>query len=273
MLRNLRLPKFKKLSSSFNLSTALFLLLVSLFIVPGLLHAQSGDVYYPGRKGELESRRPEDVGMNADSLQKVVDLAMANEFKGSRDLRLAISNSFEPDNTIVGPTKDRGGPAGMIIKNGYIVAEWGDTKRVDMTFSVTKSYLSTIAGLALDAGLIKDVHEKAGNYVRDGTFASGHNSKITWHHLLNQSSDWSGTLWDKSDWADRPPRDGTPEQWERRELKEPGTSFKYNDVRVNVLAYSLLRVWKRPLPVILKEKIMDPIGAATMWPLTRSMTF
>ena len=60
----------------------------------------------------------------------------------------------------------------MIVKNGYIVAEWGDTERVDMTFRVTKSYLSTIAGLALDAGLIKDVHEKVGNYVWDGTFAS-----------------------------------------------------------------------------------------------------
>jgi len=50
--------------------------------------------------------------MNADSLQKAVDLAMANEVRIPRDLRLAISNSFEPDNTIVGPTKDRGGPAG-----------------------------------------------------------------------------------------------------------------------------------------------------------------
>jgi CubicO group peptidase (beta-lactamase class C family) len=134
-----------------------------------------------------------------------------------------------------------------------------------MTFSVTKSYLSTIAGLALDAGLIKDVHDKVGNYVRDGKFDSEHNSKITWHHLLNQSSDWSGTLWDKPDWADRPPRDGTPQEWERRELKEPGTSYKYNDVRVNLLAYSLLQVWRRPLPVILKERIMDPIGASSTW--------
>jgi len=265
MFRKLRLPKFKKLSSSFNFSTALCLLLVSLFIFPGLLHAQSGEVYYPGRTGEWESRRPEEVGMNADSLQKAVDLAIANEVRIPRDLRLVISNSFEPDNTIVGPTKDRGGPAGMIIKNGYIVAEWGDTKRVDMTFSVTKSYLSTIAGLALDAGLIKNVHEKVGNYVQDGTFASEHNSKITWHHLLNQSSDWYGTLWDKPDWADRPPKGKTPKELERRELKEPGTSFKYNDVRVNVLAYSLLQVWKRPLPVILKEKIMDPIDASDKW--------
>jgi CubicO group peptidase (beta-lactamase class C family) len=233
--------------------------------MPGLLRAQSSGVYYPGPSGEWESRRPADVGMNAEALQKAADFAMAHEFRGPRDLRVAIQNSFEPDNTIVGPTKDRGGPAGMVVKNGYIVADWGDTKRVDMTFSVTKSYLSTIAGLALDAGLIKDVHDKAGDYVRDGTFASEHNAKITWHHLLNQSSDWSGTLWDKPDWADRPPREGTPKEWAQRELKEPGTSFKYNDVRVNVLAYSLLQVWRRPLPVILKEKIMDPIGASSTW--------
>jgi CubicO group peptidase (beta-lactamase class C family) len=265
MSRELHPPEFRRLSSSFRLSTALCLLLISLFLSPGLLHAQSGRVYYPGEAGEWESRRAEDVGMKAESLQKAVDFAMANECRGSRDLRQAILSSFEPDNTIVGPTKDRGGPAGMAIKNGYIVAEWGDTERVDMTFSVTKSYLSTVAGLALDAGLIRDVHDKAGTYVRDGTFASEHNARITWHHLLNQSSDWSGTLWDRPDWADRPPKDGTPEQWKRRELKEPGTSFKYNDVRVNVLAYSLLWVWKRPLPVILKEKIMDPIGASSTW--------
>jgi CubicO group peptidase (beta-lactamase class C family) len=240
-------------------------LLLSLVLFPRLLHAQSDTVYYPARTGEWESRRPEKVGLNPDALQKAVDFAIANEFSGPTDLRLAIERSFEPDNTIVGPTKDRGGPAGMIIKDGYIVAEWGDTKRVDMTFSVTKSYLSTIAGLALDAGLIADVHDKAGDYVCDGTFASEHNSKITWHHLLNQTSDWSGTLWDRPDWADRPPRDSTPEELKNRELKEPGTSFKYNDVRVNVLAYALLQIWRRPLPVILKERIMDPIGASSTW--------
>jgi hypothetical protein len=29
--------------------------------------------------------------------------------------------------------KERGGPAGVILKNGYIVAQWGDIHRVDMT--------------------------------------------------------------------------------------------------------------------------------------------
>ena len=240
-------------------------LLINTLIIGGLLNAERVSVYYPSRSGEWETRRAEDVGMDADALQKAVDLAIANEFKGSRDLKKAILKSFEADNTIVGPTKERGGPAGMIIKNGYIVAEWGDTERVDMTFSVSKSYLSTVAGLALDAGLIEDVHDKVAGYINDNTFASEHNSKITWHHLLNQTSDWYGTLFDKPDWADRPPKNKTIEELKRRELKEPGTSFKYNDVRVNVLAYSLLQVWKRPLPVILKEKIMDPIGASDTW--------
>jgi CubicO group peptidase (beta-lactamase class C family) len=265
MFREQRLSGPETVSTRFHVSAASFLLLVSLLLAPAPLHAQSDDVYYPPRTGEWETRSPEEVGLNAEALQEAVDFAIANEFTGPRDLKLAIENSFEPDNTIVGLTKERGGPAGIIIKDGYLVADWGDTRRVDMTFSVTKSYLSTIAGLALDAGLIANVHDKVGEYVWDGTFASEHNAEITWHHLLNQSSDWSGTLFDRPDWADRPPRGSTPAEAAARELHEPGTYFKYNDVRVNVLAFSLLQVWRRPLPVVLKEKIMDPIGASSTW--------
>jgi len=257
--------RIHKLAAGLHPAIARGVLLGGLFLTPGLLHAQAGSPYYPGRTGEWDTRYGEEVGIDANALLKAVDFAVANEFGGPRDLREAILNSFEPDNTIVGPTKVRGGPAGMVIKDGYIVAEWGDTTRVDMTFSVTKSYLSTVAGLALDDRLIGDVHEKVGGYVWDGTFASEHNAKITWHHLLNQTSDWSGTLFDRPDWADRPPREGTPEDWARRKPNEPGTSFNYNDVRVNVLAYSLLHVWRRPLPVVLKERIMDPIGASPTW--------
>jgi CubicO group peptidase (beta-lactamase class C family) len=50
-----------------------------------------------------------------------------------------------------------------------------------------------------------------------------------------------------------------------RELQEPGTYYEYNDVRVNRLALALLRVWKRPLPIVFKELIMDPISASDTW--------
>jgi CubicO group peptidase (beta-lactamase class C family) len=190
-----------------------------------------------------------------------------NENKVERDLRIADLKAYanEPFYKIIGPVKPRGGPAGMIIKNGYIIGQWGDTKRVDMDFSATKSYLSSVAGLAIDSKLIRDVHDRVNEYVVDETFDGEHNSRITWENLLTQSSDWYGQLFGIYDWADRPQKGETIDQWRNRKLFEPGIHFKYNDVRVNLLAYSLLQVWRKPLPVILKENIMDPIGASTTW--------
>ncbi|MEO7990445.1 MAG: serine hydrolase [Chryseolinea sp.] len=226
----------------------------------------SQQLYFPSHTNWIKSSAKKQ-GLNQVQLNKAIDFAKANEYKGERDLHIAIAKAYvrEPYFKIVGPTKERGGPAGIILRNGYMVAEWGDVNRIDMTFSVTKSYLATIAGLAVDEGLIKDTHDKMNTYINDTTFSSEHNSKITWHHLLTQSSDWSGNLFGMSDWADRPPKEGIIEDWKNRTLVEPGTVFEYNDVRVNLLSYSLLKVWQKPLPVILKEKIMDPIGASSTW--------
>lgn len=223
--------------------------------------------YFPERGAKWASKSPSELQVKTTVLQEAVDFAKANEYSGPRDLRLAIIKGFErePFHVLRGPTKKRGGPAGMILKNGYVIAEWGDTKRVDMTFSVTKSYLSTLAGLAIDEKLIKNLDDKMSDYVWDGKFDGTHNAKITWDHLLTQSSDWNGTLWGGQDWADRPPREGGLDDWQFRKFNKPGTVMEYNDVRVNLLAYSLLQVWRKPLPMVLKEKIMDPIGASPTW--------
>ena len=224
------------------------------------------DTYFPPR-GEWAEKSPADLGVSGSAIDRLIDFAMDNEVAGSRDLRIAIALGFErePYHRIAGPAKTRGGPAGMIIRDGYVIGKWGDIDRVDMTFSVTKSYLSTVAGLAWDDGLIHNTRDPVINYVWDGTFDGEHNSKISWHHLLTQSSDWSGRLFGMRDWADRPPEEGGIDDWRNRTLNEPGTHFKYNDVRVNLLAYALLQVWRRPLPTILKERIMNPIGASTTW--------
>jgi len=239
------------------------LLYVLLFVITTpLLTAQ----YYPGTT-EWENRSPTAVNLNADSLAAAVFFAEDHEYSGERDLRLAILKSFrrEPEHGLKGPTKERGGPAGIILKDGYIVAQWGDVGRIDMTFSVTKSYLSTTAGLAFDDGLIGTVNQPVKDYVWDGTFSGDHNATITWEHLLHQTSDWSGSLFGLADWADRPDRNTGFDDWRYRKLHAPGTHFKYNDVRVNLLAYSLLQVWRKPLPQVLKERVMDPIGASGTW--------
>lgn len=239
-------------------------LLMSSFFGTGLLYGQQ--TYVPP-VGEWAYKDAAELGFDADALDDLLQFAIENENSVETDLRLAILKAFshEPYHDIQGPVKDRGEPAGLIIKDGYIVAKWGDPGRVDMTFSVTKSYLSTVAGLAWDKRLIQSTDDLVRDYVWDRTFDGEHNGAITWHHLLNQSSDWSGTHFGLDDWGDRPPREGGIDDWRMRELRTPGTYYEYNDVRVNVLSYSLLQLFRQPLPVILKEHIMDPIGASTTW--------
>lgn len=242
--------------------------LILLFLIGLSNYSYTQESYFfPDKNETWKEKSPLVYKINASSLNEAVAFAEANEYKGSRDLRIAILKGFErePFHQILGPTKKRGGPAGMILKSGYVIAKWGDTRRVDMTFSVTKSFLSTVAGLAYDSKLIADVNDKVADYIWDGTFNGNHNQKITWKHLLQQNSDWSGELWGGKDWADRPPREGALDDWKFRKLNEPGSIMEYNDVRVNVLAYSLTHVWRKPLPQVLKEHIMDPIGASTTW--------
>ena len=101
--------------------------------------------------------------------------------------------------------------------------------------------------------------------IKDGKFSSDHNKEITWHHLLNQSSQWKGNLFGTFDWADRPLRNLSVEELKAQEIAKPGKAYKYNDVRVNLLSFSLLSVLQVPLPKVLKTEIMDPIGASSSW--------
>jgi CubicO group peptidase (beta-lactamase class C family) len=156
-----------------------------------------------------------------------------------------------------------------------------------MTFSVTKSFVSTTVGLAYDRGMITDLNRpvyetmapvmpaSASAQASESSvgplgaprpidlFGTPHNRRISWDHLLRQVSDWEGTLWGKPEWADRPSQD--PSTWRTRARNEPGSAYEYNDTRVNVLALASLNVWRRPLPEVLRELVMDPIGASPTW--------
>lgn len=222
--------------------------------------------YVPDR-WTWETQTPQAAGFTQAALDEAIAFAVANENPNTKDLALDVATTFsrEPHNTIIGRTAPRGSLSGLIVRGGRIVAEWGDTSRVDMTFSVTKTFLSTVVGLAWQRGLIKDVRDQVGPYMPDDTlFGAAHNRPITWDHLLRQTSDWQGTLWDKPDWADRPEGE-RPSDYPNRKLSPPGTRYKYNDVRVNLLALAALHVWRRPLPGVLREEIMDAIGASSTW--------
>ena len=223
------------------------------------LRAQQPATYFPPA-GQWKSKTPAELGMDARKLQDAVDYAMSH---GS-------TWDFEKDQvrtfgTPLGPLPERRATTnGIILRHGYIVAQFGDTKASDPVYSIAKSFMSTLASLAVDRGLIKDVNDPVANYIHDGGYDSPHNSRITWKHHLQQESEWEGTLWGKN--ADFV---GT-EQFGRgerkpRAIQEPGSFYEYNDVRINRFSLSLMRLFGTGLPDVLKTSIMDPIGASRDW--------
>ena len=231
-----------------------------LVVVFGCSSAPPDVTYFPGAGDAWQYRAPRDVGMDSALLAEAVAFAIDSEPNTPRDLESWMRSRAgdDPYAALIGDLKPRGGPAGLVLRHGYIVVEWGDTKRVDVTYSVTKSFLSTTVGLAVADGLIRSVDDPVGDYVDDGGFDSPHNAPITWRQMLQQTNEWEGELFGKPDVADR--RRGRD-----RQLETPGTFWEYNDVRVNRTALAALRVWGRALPDVLRERIMDPIGASDTW--------
>lgn len=266
------------------------ILKINLFILLFIssINGYSQKVYFPS-SGNWEQKAPSELEVDNKKLQSAIDFAIQEESDGDKNMKVAHYQSAfgrEPFGFPVGPMKDRGEATGLIIYQGYVIGQWGDPNRVDLTFSVAKSILSTTVGLAVDMGLInsekdlvypymgpiipyepqRSMMNKSDHLMEEDVFelfGTDHNRKITWEHLLRQTSDWEGTLWGKPDWADRP--QGSSADWLTRGRHEPGTVYKYNDTRVNVLALAALNVWRRPLPQVLKEHVMDKIGASPTW--------
>ncbi len=263
-------------------------LILSVITITGFAQKKKSTVtlpYFPGQ--EWLHKTPDEVGMDAGRIKEAIDFAISHETKSPRSMEQNHYQTFgkEPFGDAIGPMKDRGAPTGIIIKNGYVIAEWGEPMRPDMTHSVAKSFLSATVGLAFDRGLIKSISDTMYTYMAPihlyipseignkadlygkpvllDLFNTPHNRTITWNDMLRQTSDWEGTLWGKPDWADRP--SSNPAEWLTRKRNAPGTSYEYNDTRVNALALATLNVWRKPLPQVLKENIMDEINASHTW--------
>lgn len=238
-------------------------LLLALLLMPLSVIATS---YFPP-PGEWASATPQSLAVDAAKLTQAVAFAKANENPAPKDQALQQALTFgarEPFDQIIGPMQTRGAANGLVIYRGKLLAQWGDVDRVDMVHSISKTFLTTTTALAWQHGLIGDLQDTAAAYMpaEVDLFQSTHNKTIRWDHLLRQTSDWQGTLWGKPDWADRP-EGATPADWPNRPLRTPGSHFKYNDVRMNVLALATLHVWRQPLPQVLRQHIMQPIGASS----------
>jgi CubicO group peptidase (beta-lactamase class C family) len=206
--------------------------------------------------------------MNFDD---AIAFAQAHEIPWTRDphaepARWGVHHDDPPPfNRLRGPVHARGGVSGVIRVDGREAAAWGEPDRADQTFSVAKTYLAILAGIAQGRGLL-DPAERVVVRVPGIGFEGAHNGAITWEHLLTQTSEWQGECFGMPDQVEHhrrvshDPKPPAGKKGERRELHAPGTYWEYNDVRINQLALALLHVFKRPLQDVFREEVLRPLG-------------
>jgi CubicO group peptidase (beta-lactamase class C family) len=233
--------------------------LVLLALVSSQAVAQRVSSYFPPA-GRWERRSPAAVGVDSVKLNAAIDYAL--EHGSTWDFERDQVRTFGPP--LGALPRTRASTNGVVLRHGYVIATFGDTKANDPVYSIAKSFLSTVAAVAVQRGLIRDVNDRVSEYIHDGGYDSPHNAAITWRNHLQQESEWEGSLWGKNaDFVGR-------EQFGNgarpaRAIRDPGTYYEYNDVRINRFSLSLLRLFGKGVPDVLKEAVMDPIGASSEW--------
>ena len=213
---------------------------------------------------------------DVDLLEDSLSFAVKNEIEWTRDNTKPWGIHQEdssPWNRLFGPVFPRGGVSGVVLLDGQFVASWGEHQRADLTFSVAKTYLALLCGIAFDSGLIRDLDEPVSASLLNLGFDSPQNKSISWRHFLQQTSEWEGVCCGIPDQVDHYRylafqdrryktnfRKGT-----KRPLSPSGTYWEYNDVRVNQLSLALLYLFRQPLNEVFEQKILKPIGSSCDW--------
>ncbi len=241
-------------------SLAVCAMLAASFIAFHVHAAEPAPVYYPPA-GSWERKPPAELGMDPVALASAVAFAQTRESTRAMD----FSDQETIFGSMLGSVPDiRAKTNGLVIYKGYVVAEFGDTTWADPTYSVAKSMLSTVVAIAVRDGKIASLDEPVGKLVKDGGYDSPHNALVTWKMHLQQESEWQGTMFGKRDDFIGKESFGSGER-KPRDIRQPGSFYEYNDVRINRFGLSLLRTFGESVPGVFRREVMDPIGASNTW--------
>ena len=179
---------------------------------------------------------------------------------GSRYGKLALKPEQENE------LKDLYSVGFAVIQNDSLIFEqyWNgwDADSVSNSFSVAKSYVSVLTGIAIQDGVIKSVQQPVGDYLPE--FKDGCYAKITIENVLTMAT---GLDWSES--GANPFSDNAKGYYGTnvRELSlsqpcrdEPGKEFDYISGGTQIMAEVIEAAYKRPLDELVREKIWTPLG-------------
>lgn len=152
----------------------------------------------------------------------------------------------------------------LVIRNGYLVAEeyYNGYGRDDphQLWSVTKSFLSALVGIALDKGLIEDIDDKVMDYLPEYSYAGmdPRFNDITIRNLLSMRMG-----------IDREQNNlisvVTKDNWIRETfnlplLYDPGTKFAYNSLQSLLLSAIITKVSGMTSRQFAEQYLTGPMG-------------
>ena len=183
--------------------------------------------------------------------------------------------NFFPDSIFIQELEDLETIAFLIIKNDSIFFEkyWQEynEKSVSNSFSMAKTFVSALIGVALQEGKIKNIDQKVSEFLPQ--FKNGKLNSISLKNLLTMSS---GLNW-QEEYLN--PFSTVSEAYYGNDLNkiifrlkvidEPGKVFIYKGGDTQILAFVLEKIYNKTLSEILEEKMWNKLGAEfdALWSL------
>ena len=154
----------------------------------------------------------------------------------------------------------------LVFKSDTMIYEryWGEHNKevVSNSFSVAKTLVSILVGIAIEDGHINSIDDPVSMYFSE--FSNSLNSNLTLRHLLSMSS---GLDWDESG---KNPFSDNAESYYGKDLKGlimrkknkniPGKIFRYQSGNTQLLAYVIESATGKDLTKYAEEKIWRKIG-------------
>lgn len=154
----------------------------------------------------------------------------------------------------------------IVIKDGKLFHEqyWGKStvNSYSNSFSVAKSIISLLIGIAIDEGYIKNIDTPVSKYL--GTYSNKADTAITIRHLLEMSAGFQ--------WSEKytKPLGKIAKAYYGKDLvklvsklksaRKPGEFYEYQSICTQLLAFVLEKATGRDAALYASEKLWQPLG-------------
>lgn len=248
----------KFLKSFFKWFLIILIILNVFIIVSGNNHIYKGlqNTYLKGRSGPSPTE---------------YTIFENNEIKASKEIPWALAkkyNQLELNATAREELEKFESLAFLVFKKDSILYEeyWNEGAKGSITnsFSMAKTFVSVLVGIAIGEGKIKSVDQSVGDFLPE--FKNGENAKLKVKHLLTMSS---GIDFDEdyiSPFA-YPAKayygsDIRTLTMKYKLTEEPGKVFKYLSGNTELLAFVLEKATGKSISAYASEKLWIPLGAS-----------